>query len=225
MLEPVAQQEGVVFVEIAIVKDQQEFAAVRIEALYRVRNTLREIPEISDAYVNDEILPLSVDRGDAGGAVKHVGPFRSLVPMQFTYASGVQAHVYAGEVLGNTEFSLRDLTGPATGFLPHMCVREGEAQIGQCAVVGRGWNEQIGVLPVTGDVTRTGIGAAVSGALRLRHRVTCFRASSFRRRKDTGGRRRQQCTSCDIVHNTHSFKYRYFAASPDLRAQDVVVMR
>ena len=85
--------------------------------------------------------------------------------MQLANAAGVQAHVHAGNVLGNTEFSHGDLTGPATGCLPHMGVREREAQIGQRAVIGGRWNQQIGILPVAGEIARTGIGTAVSGAL------------------------------------------------------------
>ena len=40
MLEPVGDQEGIVFVEVAIIKDQKEFAAVRTEPL----NGVRECP-------------------------------------------------------------------------------------------------------------------------------------------------------------------------------------
>ncbi len=38
VLEPVADQEGVVFVEVAVVEHQEEFAAVRTETLNGVRN-------------------------------------------------------------------------------------------------------------------------------------------------------------------------------------------
>src|ERR1700730_2237510 len=72
-------------------------------------NARCEIPEIADADVIDEVVPLSVDGGDAGAAVKHVGPFGSLVPMQFANAAGIQTHVHAGNVLGNTEFPHGDL--------------------------------------------------------------------------------------------------------------------
>jgi hypothetical protein len=119
-LEPVAEQEGIVFVEIAVIENQQEFAAVGIEPLDRVRRAAGEIPEIADADVIDELVTLRIDRGDAGAAVQHVGPFGRLVPMQFANAAGVQAHVHPGDVLGNAEFALRDLPGPAAGFLPHM---------------------------------------------------------------------------------------------------------
>jgi hypothetical protein len=57
VLEPVAQQKGVVLVEVAIVEDQQKFAAVGAEALDRMRNARREIPEIADADVIDEVRP------------------------------------------------------------------------------------------------------------------------------------------------------------------------
>jgi hypothetical protein len=102
--------------------------------------------------------------------------------MQFANAAGVQAHLYAGNVLGNTEFSRGDLTSPAAGCQPHMGVREGEAQIRKRAAVGGGWNQQIGVLPFSLEVTRAGIGAAISRALRLRHRLIGLRAGNSCRR-------------------------------------------
>jgi hypothetical protein len=124
--------------------------------------------------------------------------------MQFANTAGIQAHVHAGDVLGNAEFSRRDLTGPAAGFQPHVRVRKGEAQIRKRAGIGRGRSEQIGILPVSGKVARTGIGAALSGADGLRHRFIGLRAGCRRRKKAAGSRRRQQCTSRDIIHNSHS---------------------
>ena len=141
-----------------------------------MRNAARKIPEIADADVVDEVVSLGIDRGDAGGAVEHVGPFGRLVPMQFAHAAGVQAHVHAGDVLGNPEFAHGDLAGPAAGLLPHMGVGEREAQIGQRAVIGRRRHQQIRILPVAGEVARTGIGAAMSGALRLRYGFAGLRA-------------------------------------------------
>ena len=120
MFEPIAQQEGIVFVEFAIVEHQQELAAGGIETLDRVRNDARKIPEIAEADVIDEILSLGIDRRDTGTAVQHVGPFGRLVPMQFANAARIQAHVHAGDTLGNAQFPNGDLAGPATGFQPHM---------------------------------------------------------------------------------------------------------
>jgi hypothetical protein len=112
--------------------------------------------------------------------------------MQFANAAGVQAHIHAGNVLGNTEFSHGDLTGPASGCQPRMSVREREAQIRNRALIGGGWNQQIGILPVSGEIARTRIGAAVSGPLRLRYRFTGLCAGSCRRRKNAASSRRRQ---------------------------------
>jgi hypothetical protein len=73
-----------------------------------------------------------------------------------------------------------------------MSVREREAQIRKCALIG-GWrNKQIGILPISGEVTRTGIGTAASGTLRLRHWLAGLSASSCRRRENTASSRRRQ---------------------------------
>ena len=72
MLEPVAQQERAVLIEVAIVEDEEEFATVGTEALDRVGNAAGEIPEIADADVVDKVTALRVDRGDAGRSGEHV---------------------------------------------------------------------------------------------------------------------------------------------------------
>ena len=69
--------------------------------------------------------------------------------MQFANATGVQAHIHAGNVLGNTEFSHGDLTGPTAGCQPRMSVREREAQIRKRALIG-------GVEPVDRDLAVSG---------------------------------------------------------------------
>ena len=99
MLEPVAQQEGRVFVKAAAVEHQQELAAVGFQPLDRMRDTARKIPgDRRLADVINEGVPLGVDRRDPGVAVEHEGPFGFLVPVQFANAAGVQAHVHAGNV-------------------------------------------------------------------------------------------------------------------------------
>jgi hypothetical protein len=55
--KPVGQQEGIIFVEVAVVENQQEFAAVRVEPLDGMRDTARKIPEIADADVINEGVP------------------------------------------------------------------------------------------------------------------------------------------------------------------------
>src|SRR5437868_10899443 len=63
VLEPVAQQECVVLVEVSIVENQQEFTSVRAEALNRMGNAPRKIPEIADTHVIDKVSSLGVDSG------------------------------------------------------------------------------------------------------------------------------------------------------------------
>src|SRR5207253_5123390 len=116
---PIGNQEGVVFVEVAIVKDQKEFAAVRSESLNGVGSTGWKIPEIADAHIVDEIVPFRIDGGNTGGAVKHVGPLSGLVPMQLAHATGVDPHIYACHTLRNGQFALRHLTGPTARRQPN----------------------------------------------------------------------------------------------------------
>jgi hypothetical protein len=49
--------------------------------------------------------------------------------MQLTHATGIQAHVHTGKGLGNAQFALGDLTGPASFLQPHMGVGKREAQV------------------------------------------------------------------------------------------------
>src|SRR5258708_23834011 len=105
VLEPVRDQEGIVFVEVAIVKDQKEFATVRIETLDRVWNPRWEVPEIADPDIVDEVAPLRVDCGDAGAAVKHVRALPLLVPMQLAHAAGIEPHIATGSILNHAELA------------------------------------------------------------------------------------------------------------------------
>ena len=66
VLDPIAQQECVVLVEISIVENQQEFASVGTETLNRMWNATGKIPEIADADVIDKVSPVGVNSRDAG---------------------------------------------------------------------------------------------------------------------------------------------------------------
>ena len=59
MLDPVAEQEGIVLVKITVVEYQQKLRAVRIEPLDGVRYAGWKIPKIADADVIDEIAPVA----------------------------------------------------------------------------------------------------------------------------------------------------------------------
>jgi hypothetical protein len=111
--------------------------------------------------------------------------------MQFAHAAGVEPHVHAGDILGDAELARRHLTRPPARLQSHMRVGKRETQVWQRAVVGGGRYEDVGVLPVAGDVARAGIGAAMSGALRLRHRVAGLRARNRCRREKAACRGRR----------------------------------
>ena len=195
VLQPVAEEEGVVLVEIAVVEHQQELGAVGAEALDRMGNAGREIPQVAHADVVDEIAPVLVDGRDARAAVEHVGPLGGLVPVQLAHAAGVEAHVHAGDVLGDAELAHRDLARPATGIQPHVRVIEGEAQVGQRAVVGSGRRVEVRVLQVAGQVARAGIGAAAPRQDRLRQVLGSLGAGCCGSgRSNTGGSRQEPAT-------------------------------
>jgi hypothetical protein len=163
VLEPVAEQKGVVLVELAIVEDQQEFAPIWTEALDRMGNAASEIPEIADADVVDKVAALRVDRGDAGSPVKHVGPLRLLVPVKLADSAGVQPHVHAGDRFRNPELPRGHLSRPAAARLPHMRIGEGKPQIGQGSGIGRRRIDHVRILGLAGHVAGDRIRAADAG--------------------------------------------------------------
>src|SRR6266404_9510804 len=69
VLEPVAQQECVVLVEVSIVENKQEFTSVGTETLNRMGNATGKIPEIADADVIDKVSSLGVNSRDASRPV------------------------------------------------------------------------------------------------------------------------------------------------------------
>ena len=121
---PVGEQHGLVLGEVAIIKHQQEFAAVGSESLDRVGNAGGEKPEIVFFDVGHEALALRIDAGDAGVAIEHEGPFRGGVPMQLADAAGGEPHVHSGQTLGDGKFAQRDFARPATLMKPFVGERK-----------------------------------------------------------------------------------------------------
>ncbi len=182
MHEPVAEEERVVLAEGAVVEDQQELAAVGTEALDRVRQARREIPQVADAEVVHEAAALGIDDGDARVAVEHVGPLGFLVPMHLADGAGVEAHVDAGHVGRHRQLAHGDLARPAAALQTHVRVGEREAQVRQDAGVGLRRNEEVGVLRIDGDIARAGIGAAAARTLRAERRLLQLALGACRRR-------------------------------------------
>ncbi len=168
MREPVGDEERAVLGEAAAVEDEQELAAVGIEALDGVRDAGREEPEVALRHVVHELAPLGVHGGDAGAAVEHVGPLAFLVPVQLAHSARLEAHVHASQRLRDRQLPLRDLARPAAVLQPVVRVGEGELEVGKGAVVGLWRHEYVRVLAVAHGVARTRIIRTLAAAHRLR---------------------------------------------------------
>ena len=112
--------------------------------------------------------------------------------MQLAHATRVQAHVHAGNVLGDAEFARRHLPGPTARLQSDVGIIEREAQVRQRAVVGGGWDKQIGILGIAHEIARPGIGASAARALRLRHRPARLCTGGGGRCEKTSGSSRCQ---------------------------------
>src|SRR3984957_14604722 len=117
-----------------------------------MRHAAGEIPEVTDAHVVDEIIAILVNRCDAGGAVKHVGPFGLLVPMQFADTASVQPHLDARQSRGDAELALSDLPRPAAVSLFCMRIRKRKTQVRQRALIRRRRIEHVGIFSVARDI-------------------------------------------------------------------------
>ncbi len=136
---------GIVLREAAVVEHQQELAAL-FQALDRMRDDRREVPQVALADVVDEGASLFVDGGDAGTPGEHVCPFGLLVPVHLTDTTGFQAHVDPGKFRGDRQLAHRHLARPATRDEAVARGGEGELEVRDRAVVGIGGGQQVGVL-------------------------------------------------------------------------------
>ncbi len=152
--QPVGEQESAVLTEVAVVEYEEEFGAVRFEALDAMGNAGWEEPEIALANVIDEGAAVLIYSGDARPAFDHVGPFGGGVPMQLPHAAGGEPHVHPGHGAGHGELASGRLARPAAGFDALVGKGEGPFDIGKFAVVGAGRSEQVAVLKREGDVVR-----------------------------------------------------------------------
>jgi hypothetical protein len=97
MGEPVRHQQRIELAGIAVVKADHKFAAVRAEALQRMRLACRKIPEVALIDVRDVGPAHGVENRHAATAVRHDRPLGGLVPVQFPDAAGRQPHVDASD--------------------------------------------------------------------------------------------------------------------------------
>ena len=69
---------------------------MRADSLQRMRLAGGEEPEIALAHILHVSAAFRVQHRDAALAVRHVGPFRGLMPMQLTDTARTEPHVHPG---------------------------------------------------------------------------------------------------------------------------------
>src|SRR5215472_17409767 len=72
--EKVGNQEGLVFVEVAIVEDQQELRPLALESLERVWDAAGKVPDVTFAQIIQKGMTVLVDRSDPHPAFDHEAP-------------------------------------------------------------------------------------------------------------------------------------------------------
>ena len=122
--EQIGDGECAVLGKRTVGKGQQEFGAIRLQSLNRMRNARREIPKIAGFDIGDEIMSVVVDRGDARLASEHEGPFCFFMPMQLAHPTGGKTHIDAGNGFGGGQFPRCHLARPAA--LAHFDMRVGK---------------------------------------------------------------------------------------------------
>src|SRR4029077_13619555 len=160
---PVGEKHGLVFREVAVIKDKQEFAAVGSESLDRMGNARGKKPKLVLFDVGDKALSICINASDPRGAIKHECPLCSGVPMQFADPTRSEPHVHAGKTLGDCKFALSDFAGPATFMKALVCKRKGVLEGLHSAGIGREAAGRGGSCSVDGRISgariaRTSIG-------------------------------------------------------------------
>jgi hypothetical protein len=155
MRQPVRELKRRVRVEVAVVVDEQHLAAVVGEALDRVRDAGREVPDVTLAHVVLEGAQLRVDGGDPRPTGDHVGPLGLSVPVQLADRAGLEPHVDGGDLGGDGQLADRRLPGPAAFAQASVAVGEGPPEVGQRTVVGRRGRNQIRRLGLASGVRRS----------------------------------------------------------------------
>ena len=135
MRHQLCHQQRLVLGEIAVVKHEKELAALR-KTLDRMRDAGRKEPDVAGLQVVDIDASFVIDHRHAAAPFEHVAPFSFLVPMHLLDHTGAEAHVHAGQALGDGQLPHRHFTGPSTEFEAIMRHPEGELQVRDGAIVG-----------------------------------------------------------------------------------------
>ena len=161
--EPLADEEGVVLVEVAVIEHQQELAPL-VERLDGVREAAREIPEVALLDVGDEAAPVVVDAGDAGVANEHQRPFVRLVPVQLADGARIEPHIDAGHLGRDRELADGGLPGPSAGLQAVVAEVERPFEVRQAAAIGEHAGIDVRVFGLDRPVAWAWVGAAFVAA-------------------------------------------------------------
>ena len=163
---PVREKHCRIFRKVSVVEDQQEFGAIRIQSLDRMRNSGRKIPEIAFLHVGHEAAAVGINRGDPRVSVEHDGPLAGCVPVQFADAACGEPHIHACDGCRDREFADGYLARPAAGVQPF--VRDGERVL-EClhaASVSAGRTNRVRILGVERPIDGAGFaGLSIIGGL------------------------------------------------------------
>ena len=183
---------------------------MRADSLQRMRLAGGEEPEIALAHILHVSATFRVQHRDAAVAVRHIGPFRRLMPMQLADAARTEPHVHAGYGSRDREIGLGHLTRPAAALDAFVGVVEGGPELRHVADVRGRRIDRIGELRLQLRILRPriaeGARAAVDGALRrlvgitecrgmrrsgCQYRTAARGKSSLRSQAEVGRRRPQ----------------------------------
>src|SRR5258707_14186858 len=100
------EQECTVFRKHTLIEDQEELASVRSQALYRMREAGREVPQVALAHVVDKDSPIRIQQRDASISVEHDGHLIGCMLMELAKVANIQSHIDARQFCGGRQFPL-----------------------------------------------------------------------------------------------------------------------
>src|SRR5579864_5148595 len=152
-----------------------------------MRNPGGKVPKVTFVHVRYEALSIRVNRGDSRASIKHEGPLRSRMPVQFANTPGGEPHVNPGYRFRDRQLTHRHLARPSSRVKALVRERERILKHRHRSRVGDGRHDGTRVLRIKGRVRRARI--ALAFITHLASALLCFLS-----RPDTGEsayRRRQ----------------------------------
>src|ERR1700724_955200 len=79
-----------------------------------MRNSRWKVPKVAFVHVRYKALAVRVNRGDSRASIKHEGPLRSGMPVQFANTSAGEPHVNPGYRFRDWQLTQRHLARPSS---------------------------------------------------------------------------------------------------------------